>query len=294
LKKTALFAIFIFLVLHNAVTQEENKNGINVSANYLFSNMGISIKFLDVGSIITWRDIYLQGAQISAGFGRNTISASFSFSGKGYHVDDDANNDIARISVADTKTTMLEVFWENSFLENGFWEKPLDENRFVLGIGADFNWISLKNYDSRHFPDGEKEYKFFPRISGPVNTYDIYKLGGYFFVNTGFNNKGFYADLSGHLGVGIFFNPANWILRDDFKHPISFADFGMTLKGGANAEAGFVVKRLAFFAALDFSYEISPALNIHTQYHSDGKTAVQAVVFNIYQASLRAGLRYSF
>jgi hypothetical protein len=274
----------------------ETKDNITISTNYYLSSLNDSKKDLRSESILTWRDVYLNGVYVNIGFpkapfsfDKTNIGVGFSSSFHGYHTDDDANNKENVIWTTDTEVTMLELNYEWSFFKEGLSPK----------LGFDFNMIKYKNIDGRgfiHVPNSGVYYINGPTtIAGKVNTYDIYKLDFYYGIKS-FNafNRVIYMDISGQVGIGMSLALANWIHRPDFKHPISFYDFGFNFIGGSNLEMGFRIGRVTLFYKALLIYEINPWQGITNFFMSDGSSAGSFYYSDFLRTSFGTGLKVSF
>jgi hypothetical protein len=277
------------LILFNAFAQPEEADKVNVSVNYLLSNINFSSKHMYSGSILIWRDIYLHGLCLNVnfpkapfGFDKSNISAGFSSSFHGYHTDDDANNDMNVIYVATTTTTLLDLKYE--VLGNKSMLNPK--------LGFDFNMLSFKNYKGRPFSG--RPFRGWAEIEGLVSGYDIYKLGFYGGVQAVYNNKVIYLEASGQVGISFYSALANWVNRPDLKSPVSFLESGFSFRAGSDVEIGLKLDRLAFFFKVLLFHEINPGLGMIIHYPVDEAESYEFHFFDLSRASLSAGLKVSF
>jgi hypothetical protein len=289
MKKTVLTIIFYLSILLNAFAQSEEAGKTTISANYLLTSVNFSVKAMSTGSILTWRDIYLQGAYLNVDFqntlsyfDRSNIGVGFSGSFYGYWTDDDANNDENVIYVSTTETLMLELKYEMRSSKSVFNPK----------IGFDFNMLLFKQYDGRPFDDNHT--KSYYDVPGFVCGYDMYKLGAFAGVSAYFGNKVVYVEASGQVGISLYLDFGNWLHNSNFKNPVSFLDYGFSFRGGSDIEAGLKLGRFTIFLKTLIAYEINPGLGIDQQFSSDGKNPFQLQSFQLTRASFSAGLKVSF
>jgi hypothetical protein len=281
------------LMPHNFAVQDgENTSDPDqaamVSAHYALSTISLSEKHLDTGSILSWRDIYLHGAQINVEFNKaplffnkTNIGAGFHKSFQGYSTDDDANNDFNVIYVTSTKAILLDLKYE-----------ILQKNDiFSPKLGLDFNFLKLDNYNAKPFIPNEVLFIGF--FEGLADSYDVYNLAGMAGMHMKIATGIFYLNMSGQIGPGIYIALADWVLRTDFKHPISFYNIGLSLSSGGDLELGFRFGRFTIFTKALLSYEISP-IGINNQNLSNGNTAIQLTFFDLFHAALNTGLKVSF
>jgi len=281
------------VIPHNfAVQDEENisdaEQAVTASAHYALSTISLSQKNLDTGSILSWRDIYLHGAHINVGFNKaplffneTKIGAGFHKSFQGYFTDDDANNDFNVIYVTSTEAILLDLKYE-ILLKN---------NMFSPKLGLDFNYLKLDNYNAKIFIPNEAIITGV--FEGLTNNYDVYNLAGTAGMHMKIATGIFYLNVSGQIGPGVYIALADWILRSDFKHPISFYNIGLSFRSGGDLELGFGFGRFTLFTKALLSYEISP-IGINNQNFSNGDTAIQLTFYDLFHAALNTGLKVSF
>jgi len=283
-----MFFCTVFLL--NVFSQAMEEDKTTISAGYILSSIGYSI-YKSSESILTWRDIFLQGAYLNidfpkapAVFDKSSIGVGFSTSFYGYHTDDDANNDVKLISVSETETMLIELNYEMLSNKNGLSPK----------LGFDFNMLSFKDYVFRPFtpPLDSRIYK---SIEGLLNTYDIYKLGFYSGVQVLYRSAPYlYLKASWQMGISYYFTLANWIHRTDLKHPVSSTDYGMTFRVGGDIETGFTFGRLiTFYSKGMLFYEISP-LGSTIQFLSSDTLAGGIHIMSFSRASFLIGMKVSF
>jgi hypothetical protein len=291
MNKTVLTIIFYLSILLNAFAQSESEEADKtvISANYLLTSVNFSSKYMTTGSILTWRDIYLQGFYLNVDFqnaysyfDRSNIGVGFSSSFHGYFTDDDANNDKNLVYVSTTETTLLELKYE----------MRTSTYMFNPKLGFDFNMLLFKNYNGRAFTG--RPFHYWEEIEGLVCQYDIYKLGFYGGVSVYFGNRVVYVEASGQVGIGFYLDRADWLNNPKFKSPVSFLDYGFSFRGGSDIEAGLKLGRLTFFCKAMIAYEINPGLGIDQQFSSNGETPFQLHFFELTRASLSVGLKVSF
>jgi len=290
------------LFLFNAFAQSEEadeKNeqsetaGITISAEYQLSSLNFSTKGINSGSILTWRDIYLNGAYLNVnfpgapfGYQRTNIGAGFSGSFNGYWTDDDSNNDIDAIYTAAAETYLLELNYEILSVDHG------SDYELSHKLGLDFITLFFKNFDAAEYtPDMDNTYEW----EGLTNIFDHYTLAFYGGVQAVYGTGVFYAAISGQAGIGISLSFADWIHRRDLKHPVSFSYFGFSFRGESNFEIGFRFKRgFTLYSKAQLMYEISPGLGLITNYSSNDDIGVGGMFMELSRASLNAGIKISF
>jgi len=268
------------LILPDTSAQE-----ITVCANYDLSDLTLSVKHLNSGSILTWSEIILQGARVNVefekalfNFDRTNIGIGFAVSSQGHHVDDDSNNYIDLISVMSPKTALLNFSYETLLLE---------DEVFIPKIGFDFSYLKIENYDYRPYAQ-----KYITPIEGIGSKYDVYKFGVYGGLQIKLIDSNFlYFNAFGQIGAGIYAALADWVHRDDWMHPVSFSDIGISFRGSSGLETGIRLGRFAIFVEAQFFYELSPGLGVNVQYHTD---AWQFTSLSLQRASFAAGLRVRF
>jgi len=280
----------------NEKNEQSETAGIIISAEYQLSSLNFSTKGINSGSILTWRDIYLNGAYLNVNFPgapfsyqRTNIGAGFSGSFNGYWTDDDTNNDLDVIYTAEAETYLLELNYEIFSVDHG--------SNYCLShkLGLDFIALFVKNYNAaeyaRYIPGMDNTYEW----EGLTNTFDHYTLAFYGGVQAVYGTGVFYTAISGQAGIGISLSFADWIYRRDLKHPVSFSYFGISFRGESNFEIGFRFKRgLTLFGKALLMYEISPGLGLITNYNSDDDIGVGGVFMELSRASLNVGMKISF
>ena len=302
LKKTVLIIIFCLLIFPDTFAQSELKvksrketYKTTISANYLLTSVGFTVKDMGSGgSILTWRDIYLNGAYLSVDFqnapsffDRSNIGVGFSGFFNGYWTDDDANNSINKIHVSTTETIFLELKYE----------MHTDKSVFNPKLGVDFNMIQFKNYDTRAFlgkPDYPETIMIFMNMEGFVCGYDLYKLGFYGGVSAVFGNRVVYLEASAQIGIGFYSGIGNWLNNPKFQNPVSFWDYGYYFRGGGDLEAGLKLGRVTLFLKALLSFEINPGLGTDLYFLSDDTSGTQFQSYQFTRASFCAGLKVSF
>jgi len=290
MKKLLLTIIFCTFSRLNVFAQMADENKTTISAGYILSSVNYSI-YKSSESILTWRDIFLQGAYLNVdfpkapfGFDKSRIGTGFSASFNGYWTDDDANNDLNVIHVSETKAILIELNYEMLSDKEGLSPK----------FGFDFNMLFFKNYEGRPFtrPYDMRNYLF---LEGLVCTYDIYKFGFYCGVQAFYKFAPYvYLKASGQAGIGFYFTLADWVHRPDYKHPVSFSDFGMSFRVGGDLETGFTVgKLITFYCKGLLFYEASPlGYGIHSL--SDDTYPLQLHIMQFTRASFLIGMKVSF
>jgi hypothetical protein len=314
-KKILLVVIFFMLFLFDAFAQPEETDeipaqpeetdeiavqpetaGITISAEYQLSSLNFSTKGINSGSILTWRDIYLNGAYVNVdfpgapfGYQRTNIGVGFSGSFYGYWTDDDANNDLDVIYTAAAEAYLIDLNYEIFSVDHGL------NFGFSHKLGLDFIILLFKNYNAtqyaRYTPFMDSTYEW----EGLTNTFDHYTLAFYGGVKAVYGTGVFYAAISGQAGVGISLSFADWIHRRDLKHPVSFSYFGISFRGESDFEIGFRFKRgITLFSKALLMYEISPGLGLITNYNSDDDIGVGGKFMELSRASLNVGIKFSF
>jgi hypothetical protein len=245
-------------------------------------------------SILTWRDIYLNGGRAAinvydlpmGAIQRLHFVAGAAVSFNGYQTDDDANNHAELVSSGSTEALVLDFDFSASLYEYASDYITLDRK-----IGVDFSWIKLEHLDMRAF------YRDVPRgdIDGLVNVYDIYKLGFYGDVKTRIIESDLlYADLSGQTGLSLAFGVADWMYRTDYKHPVSFLDVILFFRGKSEFELGLMIKQFTLFTKLQAGYEVSPGLTWGMQYLTSGEIPIQTKFVDLFRAAFTVGVKGSF
>jgi hypothetical protein len=284
-----LFSAVFFAAAVFPLSAQKQQTDVEISVNYEFSVLNISAKYLGSESILTWRDIHLHGARLQAremssyidGFDWMNLGLSFAMSSRGYHVDDDANNDFLTLSVADTDALRLDFDFS---VENG--------GSFHKRAGINFTWVHLKNYDCRIWDDNGVTPLGLP---GEVSTlYDTLTLCFYFAMATNIvETKKLYLSFSALAGPGIFAGFGNWPWRPVFKHPVSFSDVGLLARTSGEVEFGVRFNSWTLFAALLGSYEIYP-FSLDIQYMANGELASQAVFTESSRFAACLGIKGAF
>ena len=259
-----------------------------VSAGYVWSNLNFSTKAYDTGSIITWRDIRLHGAQVNIDFAeapfgdKTSIGLNYSVSSQGYSTDDDANNYFNSIDAASAKASSFGLAYEVMSESEKIWLAPK--------LGIDFNCLKLKAYDSKLFTSGPNYFQ-----EGLVAKYDIYKLGLYGGIQAKLIESGpVQLNVSGQVGVGAYLALADWIHRSDLKHPVSFYDMGLTFRTGGEVEVLFDLDKFFIFGKMQAAYEVSPGIGLHNQRFSNGDRGCQRMFFELSQIAFQVGAKADF
>ena len=278
----------------NEIIEQSETEGITISAEYQLSSLNFSTKGINSGSILTWRDIYLNGAYVNVnfpgalfGYQRTNISAGFSGSFSGYWTDDDSNNDLDVIFTAAAETYLLEFNYEIFSVDHG----PNFELSHKLGL--DFITLFFNNYDATAYtPNTDNTYY---EWEGLTNKFDHYTLAFYGSVQAVYGTGVFYTAISGQAGIGISLSFADWIYRRDLKHPVSFSYFGISFRGESNFEIGFRFKRgFTLFTKALLMYEISPGLGLITFYGNNNNIGAGGMLMELSRASLNVGIKISF
>ena len=266
----------------DAQTGEKPADKVTISANYTLSGIGFSINDHDSGSILTWRDIYLHGAQINVGFNKTNIGVGFHKSFHGYHTDDDATNDLNVIHIASTEAILLDLKYEIL----------LEENILNPVLGMDFNYLKLENYDAKPYFSRNNNYNW-KNMTGLTNKSDIYKFCFYGGVQVKTDEKLFYINASGQIGLGVDLVLADWTLRSDFKHPVSFYNISYYFRTGGDLEMGLRLGKLTIFTKALLIYEIGLGF---TEFFlsKDDELSIQYTTLDFFRPALNAGLKVSF
>jgi len=265
----------------DAQTGEKTADKVTISANYTVSGIGFSINDHNSGSILTWRDIYLHGAQINVGFNKTNIGVGFHKSFHGYHTDDDATNKLNVIHIASTEAILLDLKYEIL----------LEENKFSPVLGMDFNYLRLENYNAKPYSSINNIY-YRENLTGLANYLDIYKFCFYGGVQVKADEKFFYVSASGQIGLGTGLVLADWILRSDFKHPISFYNISYCFRTGGDLEIGLKLGKLTIFTKALLIYEIG--LGFSDFYLSNGDGSIQLTTLDFFRPAFNTGLKVSF
>ena len=285
-----LFFIYSFVTVTNIAAQQESPASgqkITISANYILSNLNLSGKYYRSGSILTWRDIHLHGAQVNVefanapfGFNKTNIGISYSASFHGHFIDDDVYNNADIISATSVDVSLLEISY-----------KILSEKgRINPMLGIDFSCLLLKNYDYKVFTS-----YYFEQGEGLAATYDIYKLGFYGGMQLKLiDSKILYLNASVQAGIGSFLGLADWVLRSAFLHPVSFYNFGLSLITYSDLDLVFKLGRFSVFSKVQIAYEISPWLGVDIQRQRENGNAGQPVFLELSRISFNAGIKRRF
>jgi hypothetical protein len=303
-KKILFTVIFCILFLFNAfaqseeageiTAQSETADGITISADYRLSSLNFSTRGINSGSILTWRDVYLNGAYVNVnfagalfGYQRSNIGVGFSGSFNGYWTDDDTNNDYDVIFVAAAEAYLLELNYEALSFDYGL------NNGISHKLGFDFNMLFFRNYDAMPYMNWNSVP--FGSIDGLTNTFDIYTLAFYYGVQAFYCKGNFYTAISGQAGIGVFLSLADWIYRRDLKHPVSFSYFGFSFRGKSDFEIGFRFNRaFTLFSKALLMYEISPGLGLNTGYDNNDEIGVGGKFMELSRGSLNVGIKINF
>jgi hypothetical protein len=268
---------------YDGAAQNAEEREIKVSVDYKLSTLSLSLKYLGSGSILTWRDVYMHGARAAVeldtflfGYEKAAVSAGFSGSAHGYFTDDDATNEVGSIGVMSGEITSLELACD-----------LFDEEVLSPRVRMDFNWLKIENYDLQTLGA-----QYNQPLPGLINTYDMYRLS----FSGGIQAKlaasnGFYANLYGYAGSGVYLGIANWIHNSHYQHPVSFSDFGMYFRGGVEFEFGFKIEGFTLFSVLQGFYEISPGLGLDIQYLTRGGIGRQSIFLDLFSASCGLGIK---
>jgi hypothetical protein len=291
MKKIIAMAIIVLAMTQKLDAQTGGKTAgtVMISANYTLSGIGFSIKDHDSGSILTWRDIYLNGAQINVEFNKapfvfnkTNIGVGFHISFNGYHTDDDAANELNVIHIASTEAILLELNYEIL----------LEENRFNPILGMDFNYLKLDNYDAKPYSLKNNDYKQ-QNLTGVVNKSNVINYYLYGGMQVKIVEKKFYMNASGQIGFGPYIVLADWVLRPDFKHPVSFYNISLCFRTGGDLEMGFRLGRFTIFAKALLIYEIGLGYNEFFFSNGDGPS-IQFSSLDFFRPAINAGLKVSF
>jgi len=269
---------------------DSDKMSVTVSADYNLSYLNFSNRSEKAKSILTWRDMYLNGGKITgeAGVGADIInriylSVEYAGSFNGYWTDDDTNNAHGYIGVTESSATVLGFDFALGN-ESGFLTKK---------IGLNLTSLNFQNYNSRHF--AQDKGPFYPDISGKVCTYDQTMLGLYTNVKARLlDTSFFYADLDGLAGLALGIGEGNWLRRGDLQHPGSFRTTGLFFRAGGSAEIGFKIKMFTIYLGIDAVYEVSPWLSHFEMFYADGHTYEQGLFQELSRAVFNAGIKASF
>jgi len=303
-KVTAMAVIVLAMLAHDAHTQtlpaipqklafqneEESADTVTISANYALSGIGFSIKDFGSGSILTWRDINLNGAQINVEFNKapfvfnkTNIGVGFHKSFHGYHTDDDATNGPDVIYVASTEAVLLALKYEIL----------LEENRFNPGLGMEFNYMRLENYNAAPYSLSTGN-DIWQNMTGLANKSNVFKYCLYGGMQAKIIDKKYYLNVSGQTGLGLYFILADWVLRSDFKHPVSFYNMSLCFRTGGDLEMGFKLGRFTIFSKALLVYEIGP-VGFNKFFRNDSEeTAIQFASLNFFRPAINIGLKVNF
>jgi len=266
---------------------------VTISANYTLSGIGFSINDHDSGSILTWRDITLNGAQINAEFNnapfflskepfffnKSNIGVGFHKSFRGYHTDDDANNTENVIHTASTEAILLVLKYEIT----------REENKFIPNLGMDFYYLKLENYNAKPYstnPDWQ-------HLSGLANKLNIFNFCLYGGMQVKIVEKTFYMNAGGHIGFGPYLSLADWVLRDDFKHPLSFYNLSICFRTGGDLEMGFMLGSFTIFTKAQLVYETGFGYNKFYLSNNEN-TSSQSTTVDSFRPAFNIGLKVNF
>jgi len=271
----------------------DDTDTVTISANYALSGMGFSINDHDSGSILTWRDISLNGAQINVEFNKapfflskepfffnkTNISVGFHKSFHGYHTDDDANNEENVIHTASTEAILLTLKYEIT----------QEEKKFIPKLGMDFYYLKLENYNAKPYATNPA----WQNHTGLVNKLNVFNYCLYGGMQVKIVEKKFYMNASGHIGFGPYLVLADWVLRDDFKHPLSFYNLSLCFRSGGDFEMGFKLGRFTIFTIAQLVYETGFGYNKFFLSNND-KTSTQSTTVDLFYPAFNIGLKVSF
>jgi hypothetical protein len=294
MKKTIAMAIIVLAMPQKLAAQTGDKTAdtVTISANYALSSIGFSIIDQDSGSILTWRDIHLNGAQINVEFNKapfvfnkTNIGVGFHKSFHGYHTDDDANHSSPQMFIASTEAIFVDLKYEIL----------LEENKFNPKLGMEFNYLKLENYNAKLFlTDGYHtlDGKYF--WNGLVNKYDVFKYFLYGGMQVKIVESKFYINASGQIGFGPYIALADWILRSEFKHPVSFYNISFCFRTGGDLEMGLRLGKFTIFTKALLIYEIGP-IGYNTFFFSkDDEISLQSTFLDFFRPAFNIGLKVSF
>ena len=292
MKKIIAIIVFICIFITNYIfaqaDEKKHERNITVSTNYLYTNIYLSSRYIHAGSILTWRDVRLHGAEVNVEINKESskqenIGLGFSSSYRGHHTDDDTTNRVDGISAGSVDAILATFSYE---VVTEYKDIKLD-----LKLGVDFNYLKLEDYDFKiYYANDETFY-----LDGLGSKYDLYKFCFYGGVQKKFEHKTGYLVLFGQSGIGMYVGLADWIHRTEFKHPISFSDIGLLFRGSSGFDMGFKLnKSSTFFCKAQILYEISPGLAINIQYGVDNRFAAQRIFLEYLNASLGAGFKIKF
>ena len=268
----------------------EQEHKTTISANYETSDLSLNVKYHNTGSMLNWQDIHLRGARVNVefdkapwGYDRTSLGIGYSVSSGGHFVDDDSTNYANVINVLSPKTSLLDLTYEVFSLE---------DDKFIPGFGLDFNCLKLRNYDNRRFDFNHLGFS----TGGLIAKYDVYKLGVYGGMRIRLvNSDSFALNATGQLGAGLYLALADWIYRQDFKHPVSFYDIALSFRVAGGLEMGIRLgDDVILFSEAQIFYETSPGLGRSRQFLSDGDVGDQRIRFNLLRTSFSLGVKVEF
>jgi len=263
--------------------QPESQEAFEISAAYEFNNLFFSAR--SQPSILTWRDIYLQGFRLYVDVPPKNnrpplkFQAAFAWAG-GYFTDDDTRTSRMQTSCAEVTTQFLEL--EGVVVKGSPGLTPI--------LGGDFSWLGLNTHDSMVFRFDSDDGLY----SRNTTIFNLYKLG--FFAGLGLEKTGerFYGKLEGRAGLGLAVGAADWLLRSDLRHPVSYLTLNLLFRGTLAGEAGIRIKNWTLFTALRFHYEYSPWLGLIIMGRSDSSSQPGIWLMDFHYFALNLGVTYRF
>lgn len=269
-------------------SNSDSEQKTTVSAGYTWSNLNLSTRDYNSGSILTWRDITLQGAQVNVDFvkassgDKKSIILNYAVSSQGYTTDDDINNELNKISAKSVKASSFGIAYEVTSVPEKLW--------FAPKWGIDFNGLKLKSYDAKLFTSNASYSQ-----KGLISKYDIYKLGVYGGVQAKLIESGpVQLNVSGQVGIGTYLALADWIHSQTLKHPVSFYDMGLTFRTSGEVEMLFDLDKFFLFGKVQASYEVSPGFSLRNDRYSNGDIGSQRMFLEFSQIGFQVGAKAEF
>jgi hypothetical protein len=284
--KKSLLAVFALAFSHFALAAQEN---VEIATAYDFLSMSFSSKFLVAESVLTWRDLYLHGGSVKVKIGETDKSppmvfkAEYGMSFTGYFTDDDFLTSLVQISSHFAEAHYAELGYMTLQEKEGLTQKE----------GADVSFLYLRSYGGIYYNSNNIDFRPRP-LSELQCAYTLNRASYYWGLDMSFRNGAFYSKVGGLVGPVLELGFADWALRDDFSHPVSFVDIGLSVRVQGEAEIGWDVGRYMFFAGLLADFEFSPVGFGSIFVNSDGTYSGGYKFMHFYHTDACVGVKVRF
>jgi len=155
----------------------------------------------------------------------------------------------------------------------------------------DFNYLILENYNGKPYSSRDNIY-IWRNLSGLINKSDVFKYCLYGGMQVKIVESKFYMDASGQIGFSPYLILADWILRQDFKHPVSFYNISYCFRTSGDLEMGFRLGRFTIFSKALLIYETGLGYTEH--FLSNGDESSQSTSLDFFRPAFNIGLKVSF